>query len=102
MFLRLDQYCLQVPLNSIMFLLIHNISNSELARRIFKFHYVSINSENQDREIPNELYAFKFHYVSINSLFSIAAFFKRLYFKLHYVSINSVTFLYLHCNITSL
>ena len=43
-----------------MFLLIHNISNSELARRIFKFHYVSINSENQDREIPNELYAFKF------------------------------------------
>ena len=34
---------------------------------IFKFHYVSINSEMTQEEVAKHMHVFKFHYVSINS-----------------------------------
>ena len=39
-------------LNSIMFLLIPNLKQMHCLRELFKFHYVSINSTCDDKEVP--------------------------------------------------
>ena len=80
---------LQRTLNSIMFLLILFATvRAFLPSFLFKFHYVSINSDCSlcKKHISQD---FKFHYVSINSARSKTRTFNLPNFKFHYVSINS-------------
>ena len=76
-------------LNSIMFLLIPFFQVYIICcYLVFKFHYVSINSDCSlcKKHISQD---FKFHYVSINSARSKTRTFNLPNFKFHYVSINS-------------
>ena len=79
------------PLNSIMFLLIHDVLVNVHGGGFtgFKFHYVSINSYAFKYKFFNDLLSFKFHYVSINSRKMLRNNTSGVCFKFHYVSINS-------------
>ena len=55
---------------------------------VFKFHYVSINSQCEP-DIIRITMDFKFHYVSINSISPDPVTLTKKHFKFHYVSINS-------------
>ena len=80
-----------LTLNSIMFLLILRQKIIPiLIVLFFKFHYVSINSDD-GVATTKELPYFKFHYVSINSDESSETYGALAIFKFHYVSINSLS-----------